>query len=50
MFLYCSLQQKAFLTEFGFDTTMVSFTSLTEEEKDKAINIGVKPYSWVTYS
>ncbi|KAG4928675.1 hypothetical protein JHK85_055161 [Glycine max] len=25
---------------------MVSFTSLTEEEKDKAIAIGIKPYSW----
>ncbi|KHN14145.1 Long chain acyl-CoA synthetase 1 [Glycine soja] len=25
---------------------MVSFTSLTEEEKDKAISIGIKPYSW----
>ncbi|XP_020234829.1 long chain acyl-CoA synthetase 1 [Cajanus cajan] len=25
---------------------MVSFTSLTEKEKDKAITIGIKPYSW----
>ncbi|KAL5155812.1 Long chain acyl-CoA synthetase 1 [Glycine soja] len=30
-----------------YDTlAMVSFTSLTEEEKDKAIAIGIKPYSW----
>jgi long-chain acyl-CoA synthetase len=25
---------------------MVCFTSLTNEEKDKATNIGIKPYSW----
>ncbi|XP_061366195.1 long chain acyl-CoA synthetase 1-like [Gastrolobium bilobum] len=25
---------------------MVCFTSLTEEEKDKATSIGIKPYSW----
>lgn len=25
---------------------MVCFTSLTEEEKEKAASIGVKPYSW----
>jgi len=28
------------------DTAIVCFTTLTNEEKDKATSIGVKPYSW----